>query len=273
MKGRRANPTPSARPALHLTRRCSDKMLPSSRQASLDPHDPQKTHPSARIGSLGFTLDQILMKADKMTYRTFLAIGSLFLFGCATTPKANLTGFEDFSFPATTLVFTSESMQYRENRQPLILALRESKAFKSIDIDNPYSKYALEINIEFGNKLDNIADALVTGAAIGAMVVPVQMEYIVTGTVTLRDENLVIDSFPLEFEHKRVQTLFHGFDKDGGWSGALRVAAQKIIEALKERGSYDERYFAIPPGAKKMAWEGLPAFRGGGRLGPIRSGQ
>lgn len=178
------------------------------------------------------------MKPQSMSCCPLLVALSFMLLGCATTPNADLAGFGAYDFPSVTLVFTSESMQYRETRARFISALSESGAFASIDIENPYSQYALEINIEFDNKLDSMGDAVVTGAALGAIVVPVQMDYLVTGHVRVRKDNEVIDSFPVNFEHRRVQTLLHAFSKDGGWGGALRVAAQRIIENLQDRDSF-----------------------------------
>jgi hypothetical protein len=166
---------------------------------------------------------------------TFLA---LILAGCATTEKANLSGYDKPVFPITTLVFTSESLQYSAARYAFIDALKESKAFESLDIENPYSRYALEVNLDYSNKIDNAAEAVVTGAMLGSMVLPVRMDYIVTGDIKLRENNQVIDYFTIEFEHRRIQTLFQAPSKDGGWSGALRVAAQKMIEHLDSRNSY-----------------------------------
>jgi hypothetical protein len=188
---------------------------------------------------------------SKITHITIalitLLLGTL-MTGCVSsaTPKANLTGYTtpkgDPLFPAVAIITTSEDLQYREPRVAFIGALNESRAFRAIEIGNPYAPIVLEVYVsvdpEGGDIGSEVAKATLFGASLG--LVPVGVEFRVTGRVRVRLESMVIDEFEFGFVHSTNLSLFNMDSKDIGWRGAFRKAAETTLEMLLERETFNK---------------------------------
>lgn len=182
----------------------------------------------------------------------------MILGGCASTPKANLTQFNQGTgplYPPISIIMTSKYVQDPIYPNTLINALREAHVFQSIDINNPYSAFTMQIELKvvnpiLNNTTESIAEGVIIGGTLG--LVPVRVTFISTGTITLRFKGVIFDRFTFRSEYHGNVSIFNSSSKDAGIFGCYRKDAEIILKYLQERKSFNKiQYKGItnPPSA------------------------
>ena len=174
---------------------------------------------------------------------TLLTVSVIFLFGCATTPKANLGQFKEAKapiYPPIAIVTTSEELQYRHSRSAFIGALQETGAFESILIDSPFAEFAMEVNLNTINELNgNTAEGLAKGVIFGSTLglVPVNVKFVTQSNIKLRYRGIIFDQFDIKSEYSSNISILSIGDKDAGLNGSYRKAVELILLEMQKRES------------------------------------
>ena len=170
------------------------------------------------------------------------------VWGCSTTPKANLAKFNPSNkalYPPITVVMTGEDLRDPIHRDVFLSALNEANVFKKIVINNPYpwADFAMEVNLVNTSLQDDAESITKTIIALSScFMVPVSREYVIKGTIKLRFQGLVFEEFNIESQYKKIVSLYTLGSMYSQIHGAYRKAVEKILEEINERNSF-ERLF------------------------------
>jgi hypothetical protein len=167
------------------------------------------------------------------------------LCGCQTTPKANLIRFNNSNdpiYPAISIVMTSEELGYIDTRRIVIDALNESNVFESVQVNNPYNEFAIELYIETrpltnDNGIKDFVKVVLFGSTLG--IFPLYHECEAEGKAKLRFRGIVFDEFDVTCKHSSIITILNLESDDVGTYGAYRKIVEKVIEMIIERRSFE----------------------------------
>lgn len=174
-----------------------------------------------------------------------LVLFLVFMTGCAVkTKNADFSSFKiddkKQKYPDIGLVMTSEELQYFKEREAVINALNESKMFKSIQINNPYLPFSMELNLNLQIKdLDSASGFSKMMLSAGTLfLIPVDVNYEVVGKAKLRYKGIIFDEIPLNTKFITSFSMYKMGSKDIGIKGAYRKAIEQLLQEIKKRDSF-----------------------------------
>jgi len=176
----------------------------------------------------------------------FLSAALLLIFsvGCQTTPKANLARFNDdnqIAYPDISILMTSEELRFMENRRVIINALNESRAFESIQVNNPYTEFSIEVHIETTSSINTptgFAQGMLFACTLG--IIPMHNTCEAEGKIKLRFRDFVFDQFQTTATHSSIISIFNVMSEDIGTPGVYRKIIENTIEMIIERRSFEK---------------------------------
>lgn len=179
-------------------------------------------------------------------YSSLLLAFLLILFGCSSTPNANLSKFNpghEAIYPKISVVLISECRDCYSYRDIFISALQETNVFESIEISEANNDFEMEVYIDLENvsmqdDAEGYAKAIIAGATM--MLLPIPMEFIAKGTIKLSYQGNIFEEFKIESNYNTILSLYSVKDKDAGAPGAYRKIVETIIEEIMERKSFDK---------------------------------
>jgi hypothetical protein len=179
-------------------------------------------------------------------YSSLLLASLLILFGCSSTPNANLSKFnpgQEAIYPKISVMLISKCRNCYSYRDIFISALQETNVFESIEISEANTDFQMEVYIDLENvsmqdDAEGTAKAIIAGATM--MLLPIPMEFIAKGTIKLSYQGNIFEEFKIECYYKTILSLYSAKDKDAGAPGAYRKIVETIIEEIMERKSFDK---------------------------------
>jgi len=177
-----------------------------------------------------------------------LLLVALVLFtGCSVkTPDADFTKFDKskgVKYPEINVLLTSEPLQYYMYRDVVMTALNESNMFTGVTVQNPYTPFSLEVNLNSMNKDEanavGIGKAVLSGSSLG--LIPMDLEFQTRGYAKLRYKGVIIDSFNVDSNFKTSFSIYKMGSKDIGVMGAYRKAVEEILEKIEKRDSFKKQ--------------------------------